>query len=320
MNSKDLPPVAGERTSGSTAGVVVSGDDGPGPLRGWPGTLAYRIRRTVARPGRLAGGARSTLMSAPLTRPTPESPALAAPVPTSPEPVPTGFSPAHVAGLVRAAIPPMHPGGRPVVAAVGAAAVLARLLTGRGALVGTLATAATAAFFRAPRRVAPPVTDAVLSVADGTVATIGEVAPPPELGLPDALVPRVSVFLSVLDVHVQRIPADGRVLAVEYRAGTFLSADLDKASEDNERNAVLMQTTGGALIGIVQIAGLLARRIVCDVGPGSEVAAGEIYGLIRFGSRVDVYLPPGARIQVAVGQRTVGGETVLALLPTDEPV
>jgi phosphatidylserine decarboxylase len=123
------------------------------------------------------------------------------------------------------------------------------------------------------------------------------------------------VFLSLLDVHVQRVPADGRVLDVAYRPGTFLSADLDKASEDNERNAVLFETSDGARLGVVQIAGLLARRIVCDIAPGDEVAAGETFGLIRFGSRVDVYLPTGSRVTVAPGQRTIGGETVLAELP-----
>jgi phosphatidylserine decarboxylase len=127
------------------------------------------------------------------------------------------------------------------------------------------------------------------------------------------------VFLSVLDVHVQRVPVDGRVLDVAYRPGTFLSADLDKASEDNERNAVLFETgDGGARIGVVQIAGLLARRIVCDIAPGDEVAAGETFGLIRFGSRVDVYLPAGSRVVVAPGQRTIGGETVLAELPRSD--
>ncbi|WP_219419062.1 phosphatidylserine decarboxylase [Pseudonocardia nigra] len=226
-----------------------------------------------------------------------------------------GLSPGHVAGLIRATIPPMHPGGRPIVAAVAAAAGLVRAVTGRGAVVGALATAATALFFRNPRRVRPPLTGVVLSAADGTVATISEVLPPAELDLPQVPVPRVSVFLSLLDVHVQRIPVDGRVLAVEYRPGVFLSADLDKASEDNERSALLLETTGGARIGVVQIAGLLARRIVCEVGPGDEVAAGETYGLIRFGSRVDVYLPPGSRVTVAVGQHTIGGETVLAQLP-----
>ncbi|MFC4947489.1 phosphatidylserine decarboxylase [Pseudonocardia sp. GCM10023141] len=226
-----------------------------------------------------------------------------------------GFSLSHVAGLVRAAIPPMHPGGRPLVAGVALAAGLIRAVTGRGTMAGVLATAATAAFFRSPVRVAPPLTGVALAAADGTVATISDVVPPPELDLPRVPSPRVSVFLSVLDVHVQRIPADGHVLAVEYRPGKFLSADLDKASEDNERSALLLETTSGVRLGVVQIAGLLARRIVCDVAAGDEVAAGETYGLIRFGSRVDTYLPPGSQVTVAVGQRTIGGETVLARLP-----
>lgn len=232
-----------------------------------------------------------------------------------PETYPSGFSLPHVVGLIRAAIPPMHPGGRPVVAGVAAAAGLLRAVTGRGALVGVLATAGTAAFFRAPRRVAPPLTGVVLAAADGTIATVAEVTPPAELGLAGTPVPRVSVFLSVLDVHVQRIPVEGRVVAVAYTPGKFLSADLDKASEDNERNAVLIETPSGLRVGVVQIAGLLARRILCDVVVGSEVAAGETYGLIRFGSRVDVYLPAGSCVTVAAGQRTIGGETVLARLP-----
>jgi len=229
---------------------------------------------------------------------------------------PSGLSLSHVAELVRAAVPPMHPGGRPVVAGVAIVAASVRALTGRGAVAGAIVTAATAAFFRAPHRVPPPITGVVLAAADGTVATVADVVPPRELDLlPRTPVPRVSIFLSVLDVHVQRIPADGRVLAHAYRPGKFLSADLDKASEDNERSALLLETTGGARIGVVQIAGLLARRIVCEVAPGDEVAAGQTYGLIRFGSRVDTYLPPGSRVRVAVGQRTIGGETVLAELP-----
>jgi phosphatidylserine decarboxylase len=232
----------------------------------------------------------------------------------------SGFSIPHIAGLVTDAIPPMHPGGRPLVLGTAAVAGLIRVVTGRGTLPGTLATAAVAAFFRSPRRVRPPLDGVVLAAADGTVATISDVLPPAELdlGWRDGVAvptPRISVFLSVLDVHVQRMPVDGRIVAVAYRPGVFLSADLDKASEDNERNAVLVETAGGAHIGVVQIAGLLARRIVCDVRPGDEVAAGETYGLIRFGSRVDTYLPPGSRVLVAVGQRTIGGETVLAELP-----
>jgi phosphatidylserine decarboxylase len=228
-------------------------------------------------------------------------------------PAPTSLR--HVVELVRATIPPMHPGGRPVVAGVAAAAGLLRVLTGRGGAAGTAVTLATAAFFRNPRRVRPPRSGVVLAAADGTVAAVADVVPPPELELPRVPAPRVSVFLSLLDVHVQRIPVDGRVLDVRYRPGLFLSADLDKASEDNERNAVLLETTGGERVGVVQIAGLLARRILCDVTPGDEVAAGETYGLIRFGSRVDLHLPPGSTVAVAVGQHTIGGETIIAELP-----
>ena len=229
-------------------------------------------------------------------------------------PDPTGGDGAllHAARLVREAVPPLHPGGRPVIAGVAAAAGALRLLTGRGTGLGLLATAATAAFFRSPRRVPPPRPGALLAPADGTVALISEVVPPAELDLPREPVTRVSVFLSVLDVHVQRIPMHGRIRSVEYRAGAFLSADLDKASEDNERNALVLETQTGHAIGVVQIAGLLARRILCEVKAGDEVAAGETYGLIRFGSRVDTYLPPGVAAEVAVGQRTIGGETVLA--------
>jgi phosphatidylserine decarboxylase len=246
--------------------------------------------------------------------PAPDLPATGHPA-TAPDSRVPSTSLAHVAALVREAVPPMHPGGRPIVVGVAVAAGLARLVTGRGALVGGLVTAATAAFFRNPHRVPPSRTGVVLSAADGTVALVSEVVPPPELDLPRVPAPRVSVFLSVLDVHVQRIPADGRVVDVQYRQGRFLSADLDKASEDNERNALLLETVDGARVGVVQIAGLLARRIRCDVAPGDEVAAGETYGLIRFGSRVDTYLPAGSTVTVEVGQRTIGGETVLAELP-----
>jgi phosphatidylserine decarboxylase len=222
----------------------------------------------------------------------------------------------HILGLVRASVPPIHPGGRPLIAGVGAIALLTQALTGRGGVLGLAATAAVAAFFREPVRVAPIRTGVLVAPADGTVATVGSAVPPAELGLPDTPLPRVSVFLSVLDVHVQRIPCDGRVERVVYRPGKFLSADLDKASEDNERNSILLRTTEGHRVAVVQIAGLLARRIVCEVSEGAEVAVGETYGLIRFGSRVDTYLPAEARVLVAPGQRTIGGETVLAELPT----
>jgi phosphatidylserine decarboxylase len=221
----------------------------------------------------------------------------------------------HLVALVRSTVPPMHPGGRPIVAAVAGAATLVRALTGRGTLAGLAVTAGVAAFFREPRRVTPQRAGIVVAAADGLVSLVDEACPPPELGLPATQIPRVSVFLSVLDVHVQRAPLDARVERVAYRPGTFLSADLDKASEDNERNSLLLRGTEGHQVVVVQIAGLIARRIVCQVGEGSEVAAGQTYGLIRFGSRVDTYLPAGSRVLALPGQRTIGGETVLAELP-----
>lgn len=224
----------------------------------------------------------------------------------------TGTSPTHIARLVRDAIPPMHPGGRPIVAGVALAAAGVRAVSGRGALPGLLATAATALFFRDPVRTPTERSGAVLAPADGTVATVTEVVPPEELDLPRVPHPRVSIFLSVLDVHVQWAPVHGRVLDVRYTPGAFLSADLDKASEDNERNAITFDDpAAGHRVGVVQIAGLIARRIVCPLVPGSEVAAGERFGLIRFGSRVDTYLPPGSTVLVRPGQRSVGAETVL---------
>lgn len=227
----------------------------------------------------------------------------------------TGTSPTHIVRLVRDAIPPMHPGGRPIVAGVALAAAGVRALSGRGTLPGLLATAATALFFRDPPRTPPLRTDAVLAPADGIVASVTDVVPPVDLDLPREPHTRISVFLTVLDVHVQWVPVHGRVAAVRYLPGTFLSADLDKASEDNERNALTFVRPDGVRVGVVQIAGLLARRIVCTLADGDEVAAGERFGLIRFGSRVDTYLPPGTEPLVRPGQRTVGAETVLGTAP-----
>lgn len=142
-----------------------------------------------------------------------------------------------------------------------------------------------------------------------------ETVPPAELDLPRVPHTRVSIFLTVLDVHVQWVPVHGRVARVQYSPGTFLSADLDKASEDNERNAITVVRADGVGVGVVQIAGLLARRIVCALRDGDEVAAGERFGLIRFGSRVDTYLPPGTTALVRPGQRTVGGRPCSAWWP-----
>lgn len=225
------------------------------------------------------------------------------------------IDPRHLARLVRSTVPPMHPAGRPFVLGLAAAALVGRRFWRPAGPIGAAAAAACALFFREPVRVPPARTGVVVSAADGLVSVVDEATPPAELAFDPRPRPRVSVFLSVFDVHVQRSPVAGAVEAVAYRPGAFLSADLDKASEDNERNSVLLRTADGHEVAAVQIAGLVARRIVCDVKPGDVLAAGQTYGLIRFGSRVDVFLPLGTEILVTPGQRTIGGETVLGILP-----
>jgi phosphatidylserine decarboxylase len=221
----------------------------------------------------------------------------------------------HLVGLTRETLPPMHPAGKPFVAAGMATTLLLRRLSPAAGTLGALATACCAAFFREPHRVPPLDPGLAVAPADGTVRSVGLAPPPAELGLDGRPRPRISVFLSVFDVHVQRIPMSGEVRNVSYRPGKFLTADLDNASDDNERAAVLLRSVTGHDLVVVQIAGLVARRIVCSVRPGDQVAAGDTYGLIRFGSRVDLYLPPGSAVLVRPGQRTVGGETPLARLP-----
>lgn len=220
----------------------------------------------------------------------------------------------HLLDLTRETVPPMHRDGRPFVLASALVTVLLRRVARPLGPVGALLTAWCAFFFREPKRVPPSRTGVLLAPADGVIAGVGEATAPAELGLGDVPVQRVSVFLSIFDVHVQRIPADAEVRAVAYRPGRFLSADLDKASEENERNAVLLRLAGGQEVAVVQIAGLVARRIVCSVAAGDRVRAGGTYGLIRFGSRVDTYFPVDARVLVEPGQRAVGGETVFAEL------
>ena len=224
------------------------------------------------------------------------------------------FSPQHLVSLLRSTVPPVHPAGLPFVsAALGLALLGRRHRWLRRA--GLLAAAACAGFFRHPPRVPPTRPGVVVAPADGLVCLIDKAAPPPELDLGDAELTRVSIFLSLFDAHVQRAPVSGQVIAVQHRPGRFGSADLPAASDDNERNSVRIRTDEGAEIVAVQIAGLLARRIVCDVHPGDKLTIGDTYGLIRFGSRLDTYLPAGAEMSVSLGQRAVGGETVLAELP-----
>ncbi len=174
-------------------------------------------------------------------------------------------------------------------------------------------------FFRDPERVTPDKPDLVVSPADGTVQMITKVKAPEELGLGDAKFTRVSVFMSVFNVHVNRAPAEGKIIKSVYVPGKFLNATLDKASKDNERQILAMKTKSGKTLCFVQIAGLVARRILCEATEGMEYKAGERFGLIRFGSRLDVYLPEGVEPQVCLGQTMVAGETVIADLSGNAP-
>ncbi|BCK77525.1 phosphatidylserine decarboxylase [Acetobacter aceti NRIC 0242] len=169
-------------------------------------------------------------------------------------------------------------------------------------------------FFRDPERIAPAREGLVLAPADGRIVSIEKIAPPVELGMGETPVWRVATFLSVLDVHVNCMPVAGTVTRIAYHEGKFLNASLDKASTDNERNAMSITLPDGRMVAVVQIAGLIARRIVCSVKEGERLEAGERFGLIRFGSRTDVYLPPGVEPLVEVGQTMIGGETVVAEL------
>jgi phosphatidylserine decarboxylase len=177
--------------------------------------------------------------------------------------------------------------------------------------LGLVLSAWCAYFFRDPVRHTPIRDGLVIAPADGVVSAIGAFAPPPELGLGTDPMPRVSIFMSVFDCHVNRAPVTGRIAKIAYKPGLFLNADLDKASEDNERSSMIIETPHGRF-GVVQIAGLIARRIVSFVKEGETIGTGERYGLIRFGSRVDVYFPEGARLLVGLGSRAIAGETPIA--------
>ena len=222
--------------------------------------------------------------------------------------------PQRLVALVRSSIPPVHRAGYPFIAAGLAAAALGRNHRWvRGA--GLAAAGANAGFFRHPPRTPPSRPGLVVSPADGLVCLIETAAPPAELGIGAQPLTRISIFLSLFDAHVQRTPVGGEVLAVVHRPGSFHSAELAAASEDNERNSVLIRTPEGQEVVVVQIAGLIARRIVCDLHAGDTVGIGDTYGLIRFGSRLDTYLPAGSEVIIESGQRAPAGETVLARLP-----
>jgi phosphatidylserine decarboxylase len=213
---------------------------------------------------------------------------------------------------------PIHRAGWPFVAASLLLAVILAVIWPPLVWVGLLAAGFCAFFFRDPPRVVPLRAGLVVSPADGLVSAVGSAVPPKELGMGDNPRPRVSIFLSVFDVHINRVPAEGTVSALAYRKGRFVNASLDKASEDNERQSVRLTTGDGRDMAFVQIAGLIARRIVCHLSDGQAVRAGERYGLIRFGSRTDIFLPEGVAPLVAPGQRMIGGESVIADLNSDE--
>jgi phosphatidylserine decarboxylase len=220
--------------------------------------------------------------------------------------------------MTRYLIMPINRAGWPFIGLFAVAAVILGLVWAPLGWLGWAATLWCVFFFRDPDRVTPVRSGLVISPADGIVCMTGPAVPPPELGMGDATRPRVSVFMSVFDVHVNRSPMDGTVTALAYRPGKFFNASLDKASDENERMSMRLALADGREIAVVQIAGLVARRIKCDVAEGASLKAGQRYGLIRFGSRVDVYLPDGVQPLVAVGQRMLAGETVLADLDATE--
>jgi phosphatidylserine decarboxylase len=226
-------------------------------------------------------------------------------------------------GVAKWSFPPVHPEGRKfALIAGGITLILAFMAWETLAWPMAAVTAWTLAFFRDPARATPTDNRFVVAPADGLVTLIEMVPPPPELRGPDALgeqpMTRVSIFMSVFDVHINRTPIRGTIKRVVYIAGKFLNADLDKASDENERQHFLVERSDGVRIGFTQIAGLVARRIVAFVKEGDSVANGQRIGLIRFGSRVDVYLPQGTASRVIKGQRCVAGETVIAELGVDQ--
>jgi phosphatidylserine decarboxylase len=220
---------------------------------------------------------------------------------------------------IREAVPTVHRAGWPFIAVTLAVAVAFAFVFPPLFWILLILAGWMTIFFRDPVRVVPQAPGLVVSPADGRVEPLVRAVPPAELGLGREPLLRVSVFMNVFDCHINRAPVGGRILRIAYKAGKFVSADLDKASEDNERNALLIETESGERVGVVQIAGLVARRIVSWSREGSAVTAGERIGMIRFGSRLDVYLPEGSLVAVAPRQRAISGETVLAHLPGTAP-
>jgi phosphatidylserine decarboxylase len=217
----------------------------------------------------------------------------------------------NLVDTVKNALVPINREGYPFIAAFAVVTIVLGLFSTSLFWIGLILTAWCAYFFRDPERVTPVDDRLVVSPADGVVSAVGPAVPPRELGLGGGELTRVSVFMNVFSCHVNRSPVRGRISRIEHRAGKFLNAELDKASAENERNGLVIDSPNGK-VAAVQVAGLVARRIVCWTDAGSDIAIGERFGLIRFGSRVDVYLPEGATAKVAVGQTAVAGETIIA--------
>lgn len=222
------------------------------------------------------------------------------------------------ADSLKTVLVPINRAGWPFIAGALLLTVLLTLLWSPLVVPGLLLAAFCTYFFRDPDRVVPERQGLIVSPADGLVQSVAAAVPPAELEMGETPLPRISIFLNVFNVHVNRIPVEGRVTALNYRPGTFVNAALDKASEDNERQSVRVTLDDGRQVGFVQIAGLVARRIICDLKLGQEVATGVRFGLIRFGSRMDVYLPEGVAPLVVVGQTMVAGESILADMTTSE--
>jgi phosphatidylserine decarboxylase len=224
-----------------------------------------------------------------------------------------------VAASIRQQLTPIHPEGYPFIGGFAVVSLILFWLWPPLGWLGVIVTLWCIYFFRDPPRVTPIRDGIVVAPADGRVCQVINVVPPRELELGDRPLPRVSIFMSVLDCHINRSPVAGRIERIVYRAGKFISADLDKASEDNERNAFVIMTGTGQRVAVVQIAGLVARRIVCFARESESLAAGQRIGMIRFGSRVDVYLPEGARVLAGEGQTAIAGETLIGDLVAGAP-
>ncbi|WEX07644.1 phosphatidylserine decarboxylase [Chelativorans sp. AA-79] len=222
-----------------------------------------------------------------------------------------------LADTIRNTLVPIHREGYRFIAGFAVGSVILGLVWEPLFWIGLLLTAWCAYFFRDPPRITPVDDRLVIAPADGIVSSVGPALPPPELGLSGEMT-RVSVFMNVFSCHINRAPVRGRISLIEHRPGRFLNADLDKASTENERNSLIIESPHGP-VAVVQIAGLVARRILCWAEAPGEISVGERFGLIRFGSRVDVYLPREARPRVAIGQVSVGGETIIAEFGSDAP-